>query len=234
MLLERILAALGLGVALAAGLASGARAAAPDPVALYGDRIEFDILRNGDTIGRQTLTFKKENGGLTVGVLTDIQVDMLFVTVYRYRYEAVMHWHEGRLQDMAATTNDDGKVSHVAAKFDGHRTVVIGPGGRFEAPLPLFPGEHWDIDEIRQSALLNGVTGRLDPFIVAEQGVETIDTLAGKRAARRYVFSGAVQLTSWYDADGRWIGLRFKARDGSAIDYVCRLCGPVSKNSPAG
>lgn len=230
----RILTAVSLGIALGTSLATGAGAAAPDPVALYGDRIEFDILRDGDTIGRQTLTFKKENGDLTVGVLTDIQVDMLFVTVYRYRYEAVMHWHEGRLQDMAATTNDDGKVSQVAAKFDGQRTVVTGPGGRFEAPSAVFPGEHWDIEEIRQSALLNGVTGRLDPFTVADQGAETIDTLAGKRAAHRYVFSGAVTLTSWYDADGRWIGLRFKARDGSTIDYVCRQCGAAGKISPAG
>jgi hypothetical protein len=234
MLSARILAALGLALAYVAGPASAAAGAMPDPLALYGDRLVFDIVRDGDTIGRQTLTFSKANGDLSVAVLTDIQVDLLFVTVYRYRYQSTMRWHDGRLQAMAAATNDDGKISQVTARFDGHRTLVSGPAGSFEVPAPVFPGEHWDIDEIRHPALLNGITGRLDRITVIDEGPDSVATLAGKRAAHRYVTTGDVQLTSWYDADGRWVGLRFKGRDGSTIEYVCRQCGPASKNSPAG
>ncbi len=234
MLLTRAFAIWGLGLALAASLTTGVAAAGSDPIALYGDRLVFDILRDGDTIGRQTLTFSRANGDLTVGVLTDIQVDMLFVTVYRYRYEATMRVRDEHLQEMAPVTDDDGKVSRVVAKYDGQRTFVNGPGGSFEAPVAIFPGEHWNLAETRQSVLLNGVTGRLDAIVVSDQGEDSVTTLTGKRAARRYVFSGAVQLTSWYDADGRWVGLRFKARDGSTIDYVCRQCGPAGKTSPAG
>jgi Family of unknown function (DUF6134) len=234
MSLKRTLALFGLALGLLASPAARAGAAQPDPVVLYGGRLVFDILRDGETIGSQTLSFQKQNDDLKVKVITDIDVQMLFVTVYRYRYEATTRWHAGRIQDMTATTNDDGKLSKVTARVDGNETVIEGPAGRFRSPAPVFPGEHWNLDEIRQSALLNSNTGKLERITVADQGPETIPALEGKRAARRYVYSGDVKLTIWYDAEGRWVGLRFLARDGSTIDYVCRQCGPASKTSPAG
>lgn len=204
MRLKRIPVISGLGFGLLASLVTGAGAAQRDPIALYGERVVFDIVRNGETIGHQTLAFKQENDELTVKVVTDMQVEMLFVTVYRYRYEAVMRWRDGRMREMVPTTDDDGKLSLVTARFDGRRRV-----------LP------------------NGVTGKLDPITVTDEGPDTVSTPAGKRAAHRYGVSGALQLTNWYDAEGRWVGLRFKARDGSTIDYVCGQCGPASKNWPA-
>ncbi len=234
MSLKRTLALFGLALGLLSIPASRAGATQPDPIALYGERLVFDIVRDGDTIGGQTVRFQKQNDDLTVNVVTDIDVQMLFVTVYRYRYEATTRWHAGRLQEMVATTNDDGKLSKVTARVDGEETLIEGPAGRFQAPSPVFPGEHWNRDETRQSALLNSITGKLDQITVADEGPETIPALEGKRAARRYVFSGDLKLTIWYDAEGRWVGLRFVARDGSTIDYVCRQCGPTNKGSPAG
>jgi hypothetical protein len=234
MSLKRTLALFGLALGLLAGLAAPAGAAQPDPIALYGGRLVFDIRRDGETIGSQTLSFQKQNYDVTVNVVTDIDVQMLFVTVYRYRYEALTRWRAGRVQAMTATTNDDGKLSKVTARVDGNETVIEGPAGRFQSPASLFPSEHWNLDEIRQSALLNSVTGKLDRITVADQGPDTIPALEGKRAARRYVYNGDLKLTIWYDAEGRWVGLRFLARDGSTIDYVCRQCGPASNTPPAG
>jgi uncharacterized protein DUF6134 len=227
-----VLAFLGLALGILTSTAVGA--AQPDPIELYGGKLIFDIVRNGDTIGSQTLSFQKQNDDLTVNVVTDIDVQVLFVTVYRYRYEATTRWHAGRVQEMTATTNDDGKVSKVTARVAGNETAIQGPAGRFQSPCLVFPGEHWNLEEIRQSGLLNSVTGKLDRITVADQGRETIATREGKRVARRYVFSGDLKLTIWYDAEGRWVGLRFLARDGSTIDYVCRQCGPADKNSAAG
>ena len=37
-------------------------------------------------------------------------------------------------------------------------------------------------------------------------------------------YQGHLHLDAWYDISGRWMGMRFKGRDGSTIEYRCRNC----------
>lgn len=222
-----------LGIALSVALSLAAANAAPlsmprNPMALaklYGDGIDFDILRNGSQVGRQTVDFSIDGDQLVVKTMSDIAVKLLFVTVYRFHYESESRWEAGQLQDLTADTSDDGKTSQTIVRRDANGAIIDGPAGRFEVPAPVFPGEHWDIDEVRQSALLNSITGRLDHVAVADAGPDEVETSAGPHKAERYVYSGDLRLTAWYDAAGRWVGLRFTAKDGSVIDYRCRRCG---------
>jgi hypothetical protein len=39
-----------------------------------------------------------------------------------------------------------------------------------------------------------------------------------------YRYSGELELDAWYSEAGRWLGMRFKGRDGSTIEYFCRNC----------
>ena len=51
-------------------------------------------------------------------------------------------------------------------------------------------------------------------------------------AATRYAYSGDLKADVWYDDAGRWVKLRFRGRDGSVIEYVCRRCqGPAVKHA---
>ena len=52
--------------------------------------------------------------------------------------------------------------------------------------------------------------------------------------ATRYAYTGDLDNEVWYDDVGRWVKMRFKGRDGSTIDYVCRRCqgGPAGKGPP--
>jgi hypothetical protein len=229
-----ILAFLGLGLVLTTGEDSRAGAMQPDPLMLYGPRIVFDIERNGENVGRQVVNFSRSNGDLTVHTVSEIEVTVLFVPVYRFRYEATTVWRDGRMIALSATTEDDGKVSQVHARIDAGKTVIDGPDGKIEASGPLLPGEHWNMDEVRQAALINSITGKVNRIQVSDQGKSAVQTRHGAEPARQFTLSGDLALTTWYDADGRWVGLRFKAKDGSQIDYICRQCGSVHSASTGG
>jgi hypothetical protein len=49
-------------------------------------------------------------------------------------------------------------------------------------------------------------------------------TTNGTLPATRFTYDGELETTAWYDADGRWVGLAFEARDGSTITYRCMTC----------
>jgi len=54
-----------------------------------------------------------------------------------------------------------------------------------------------------------------------------VETERGDVFATHYVYSGELDTEVWYDDEGRWVKMRFKGRDGSTIEYVCRRCqGP--------
>ena len=56
----------------------GARAAAPS-----GGTLDFTVLREGDEIGSHVLSFKQDNGTMTVKIRTKIAVKVLFVTALK-------------------------------------------------------------------------------------------------------------------------------------------------------
>jgi hypothetical protein len=49
-------------------------------------------------------------------------------------------------------------------------------------------------------------------------------TRSGALRARHYLYAGDLNGEIWFDDQGRWVKLRFRADDGSIIDYVCRRC----------
>jgi hypothetical protein len=197
------------------------------PEKLYGGEILFDILRNGDLIGRQQVTLKQDGHVLTVSQVADIVVRFLFVPVYRFHSEGATQWHSGQLLEMKTTTNDNGKVTAVTARDDGGKLIIDGPAGKFQAPESVITMEHWNAAELKQTIMLNTLTGKLDRMEIHDEGPDQVPAPEGRRAVRRFSYQGSdLNLTAFYDSAGHWVGLRFLASDGSRIEYVCRRCGP--------
>ncbi|WP_051341198.1 DUF6134 family protein [Azospirillum halopraeferens] len=210
-----------IGALLAAAVTAlaAAPAGAFDPVAAYGGDLVFDITRNGAAVGEHRVTFEPAGGELRVRARSDIAVSLLGITLYRFRYESQSVWTGGRLARLHADTDDDGRV-----------TRVRHPGGD-----GLFPTDHWHPGVIGSTAVLNTITGAVNRVTMTREGEDAVPAPEGRRPAARYAYRGELEATVWYDDAGRWVGLRFAARDGSTIDYVCRRCGagPQSAERPS-
>ena len=100
---------------------------------------------------------------------------------------------------------------------------ISSPRGTYEGPL-VPPTTYWNAALPKGGNLLNTMTGGLVQIQVFDQGLDTIRTRNASLRARHCLYSGDLKGEIWYDEDGRWVKLRFRAKDGSLIDYVCRTC----------
>ena len=207
----------------------------------YGASLSFAAVRNGQTIGHHSLTFQKNGADLTVSTAIDLAVKFLGVTAYRYTHRAQETWRGDAFQSLTAQTDDDGKQYAIRVQRGAAALTVVhnspsdvparataDPGlqrdgaARTTLPEQLLPSTHWNVRQIRQSALLNTQTGAQARIQVSLLGRETISTEKASLAATRYRYTGDLLMDQWFDDAGRWVKTSFTAADGSTVEYVLR------------
>lgn len=204
-----------------------------DPLELYGDEMQFDVVRDGDPIGSYLVFFRKNGDALQVETRASIKVDLMLLPAYRLRYQSLETWRDGWLTNLTASTNEDGEFSHVEVARDGAALEVSGTDGTWDGAPDLLPTSHWNMAQIAADTLINTVSGNPNRISVAEAGIEEVPMGDQLRPARRFVYSGDLNMEAWYDDRGRWVKLRFAAEDGSTIEYVCRRCGSPTRLTEA-
>ncbi len=191
----------------------------------YGERIEFDVLRNGKPVGEHVTTFRATDDGLRVESRMQLDIRVLFVPVYRFEYASSARWCEGHLVELAATVSDNGDIVETRAARAGDALVVDHGGRTVRAAPDLIPTDHWNPRVLDDSRVLNTLTGNVNAVSIGACAQGSALVAAGAPAgARCYEYSGELQARVWYDAQARWVGLEFEGRDGSDIVYVCRNC----------
>ena len=183
-------------------------------------RIDFDILRQGSSIGRHSLRFRREGPLLKVDIEIDIDISLAFIPIFSYRHRNSEVWKADRLVSLETETDDDGERHRVSAWAVPEGLRVEGTGGSFLAPADIVPTSYWNERTLSQTALLDTQGGTVMEVLVEPAGRET---LASGRDARRYRISGDLEVELWYSAAGEWLKIAFEAR-GAEISYA-RLTG---------
>lgn len=207
------------GGAVLAAVPGAARAALPVPA---GDKLAFDVVRNGKKFGTHALTFERSGDNLVVKVAVEMVFKAAFITLFRYRHTAVERWSGDQVVALDSTTDDNGKPFSVSARREAAGFAVQATGvPRYIAPANALPATHWNRREL-DGPWINTQDGKLVRPRVAMQGVEAVPTTgAGSIRANRFVLSGDIDMEMWYDSRPTWAGLRF-VKDGSAIQYIRR------------
>ncbi len=196
----------------------------PDPLALYDGEIRFDVLRNGQPAGWHRTTFVENGTALTVNSVFNLEIDFLFFTAFRFRYESETDWRDGALERLEARTDDDGSRNSLKAVRDGAFYVIKNGQETYNTRGPVYPTDHWNPAVLQQQRVLNTLTGRINQVQITPVDRETVQTEHGPVTATRYAYTGELETEAWYDDAGRWVKMRFAGRDGSTIEYVCRRC----------
>lgn len=204
-----------------------------DPLSLYGNELLFSVLRNGKPIGMHRVTFDRDGDRLMVDSRFQAEVKVLFFTAFEYVYESKSIWRDGCMVELKATTNDNGDRSRVTARLTDGRLVIDGPAGSTQGIAGLFPTDHWHSGVLGGGQVLNTITGRVASVTISDMGESRVRVNNGSIPARHYVYSGDLQTDVWYDENGRWVKMQFRAEDGSKIEYVCQKCGAIGVSDPA-
>lgn len=205
-------AALGLIIALPA------TAAIPVPK----QPLAFTVLRDGEPVGTNTITFQPTAAGLQVDVKTDIVVKITVIPVYRFEHEGHEIWQGDHLVSLRSVTNDDGTPHQLAVEAKGDALEVKGDGYSGPAAAGSIPGSLWNPALPRQTTLLNSLDGKLMKVEIKDLGDETVQVRGTPAKARHYVVDGDLKRDLWYDSDGTLVQIHLKAKDGSDILYVLR------------
>ncbi|MBK17325.1 MAG: hypothetical protein CMM52_00600 [Rhodospirillaceae bacterium] len=197
-----------------------------DPVSLYGERIVFDIFRDGKNVGTHAVEFKKiSQRKYLVRAQFNLAITFLSFPVYDYLYQSAAVWEDGQLRTLQSDIDDDGKKSFVRLKTKGSKIHITSPKFSSVIDNPVFPTNHWNSGVIGSNRVLNTLSGEVGTVKIIKQAREEIQAEGGLVTADRYQYTGSVETTVWYDLRGRWVKMRFNAKDGSTIDYKCVVCG---------
>lgn len=181
--------------------------------------IYFDVWREGSLIGSHRIDFTRQGDELRVDIAIELKVDFAYITVFRYQHRNREIWRDGRLLAMQSTTDDDGDRARVSLEARGGELAVEGTKFAGTVPGNLLPTTYWREDSIRAGRLVSSQDGRIFEVTVTPLGEEDVLSEGRLVKARHYSMRGDLDLDLWYDADGQWVRLTFKASDGSLIEY---------------
>ena len=197
-----------------------------DPFKVYPKGILFDVKRDKEPVGQHTVQFyKKENGQILVVSRLNITIKILGMIFYKYAYDCRAWWSENQLIKLTAKQDDDGTMSDVKINAAENVLKIDGPSGRDQGSLSLYPSNHWHSGVLGEKQVIDTLKGEIANVKIKNLGLQKVSAEGRSIDAYKYIYSGDVEATAWYDKIGRWVKLSFAVEDGSIIEYDCIECG---------
>ena len=184
-------------------------------------KLRFEVQLDESPIGFHRYRIDRRGPVTIVDSEAEFKVRFLLFTAYRYSHEHREVWEGNCLAELSSRTDDNGKAYtvHGGRSADGFDVNAKQGQATLEACVMSFA--YWNPAILRQGALINGQTGRLEPVDVVPAGEELIETGRGAVMAERYqLTAGEKQIVVWYGPSGEWLGLESEVKNGRKLRYV--------------
>jgi Domain of unknown function (DUF6134) len=136
----------------------------------------FDITRDGDKIGVDTLDISKDGDITTVKIGTHISVTAAFIEVYHFDHSGVETWNGNHFVSYKAKTDANGKKYSIAATADaGGKMNLTVNGQTTELSQLVLPATFWNSDFVTAAQMIDADKGALLSVQVADLGDEAIE-----------------------------------------------------------
>ncbi len=172
-------------------------------------------------IGRHVVNFRCRGDDLVVETDIEVDVKLLFFTVYRRSAHHREIWRDDRLIAYEARTEEDGELVVTKARVEGDQIVVDGLQGRVAVPLDTVSSHPWNEAVVERELLFDMKDGGLLHVQVTKAGEEMLDLDGRKIKARKYLVRGDLERELWYDENGDWLQWRLYS-NGDAVTMTRR------------
>jgi hypothetical protein len=182
--------------------------------------LRFKVFLGDKPIGEHSFTISEAGDLKRVSSRAAFDVDFLFVNAYRYRHDSREVFRDGCLQQIRATTDDNGKKYRVEGESAGKQFRIERGDGEEQADGCLMTFAYWDPGFLNQKRLLNAQTGGLEPVRVRPKGRDRIEVGGREVSAKRYALSAdTINIDLWYNDDLGWVGLASDTGKGGRLVY---------------
>ena len=137
-------------------------------------RIEFDIYRNKQNIGKHIFSFNKSNGQLEVESEINFEIKKFGIVIYKYHVKGIEVYKDAELVKFNSKTNQNGKKKYVNMKLQNGEYEIDGSSYQGKAPIDYLLGTWWNHSIIKSEAQISAVSGRIIKQKVTFLGKETI------------------------------------------------------------
>ena len=186
------------------------------------NRIEFDIYRNKDHIGKHIFSFKRSDEQLAVESEINFKIKKFGIVLYKYHVKGTEVYKEGKLIKFNSKTNQNGKKKYVNIKLEGEEYIVDGSSYQGKTPIDFLLGTWWNHSIVKAKAQISAVSGRIIEQKVTFLGKETIKFGDREYKTLHYNFSSTDQSLAkgkklntdvWYDKQTlNWVKASFEKK----------------------
>jgi Domain of unknown function (DUF6134) len=179
----------------------------------------FAITRNGEQIGVHLIEVNRSGQEISVTVVTDLTVKVLFVTAYRLQLTASERWVNGRLVALSSRSDNNGTRHFVSVAAKGFSLEVKVDGKVTLIDPNIMSASFWNPELLGRPIILDAQDGQIMPVSVRDGGEEDL-TINGRIVkAHRYTINSRYSQDVWYDDQARLVQAKLVASDGSVIMY---------------
>jgi hypothetical protein len=176
----------------------------------------FDVTRDGNKIGVETIMIEKTGATTVVKFKTHISVVVMFIEAYHFAHSAVETWTAGKFVSYKAVTDDNGKHFNVNAVAKDDQVLLDVNGTHSKLPANTIFASLWSKDFVDQTMLLHPDSGVQLQVKVKDLGEEQIDFHGDQIKAEHYEISGDLDRDIWFQGD-KIIRIKLLGSDHSTI-----------------
>tara|TARA_B100000029_G_C17483897_1_gene926508 strand:- start:642 stop:1325 length:684 start_codon:yes stop_codon:yes gene_type:complete len=185
-------------------------------------RIEFDIYRNNNHIGKHIFSFNKKNDILEVESEINFEIKKLGVVLYKYHVKGTEYYKDGKLIKFNSKTNQNGKNKYVNLVTKENKLLIDGSSFKGEVSDEYLLGTWWNHSIVKAEAQISAVSGRIIKQKVSFLGKEKLNLGNKTYNTLHFNFSSTDENLSkdkklntdvWYDEKTfNWVKASFKKK----------------------
>ena len=138
------------------------------------NRIEFDIYRNNNHIGKHIFSFRKNDSQLLVDSEINFQIKKFGVVLYKYHVKGTEIYENGQLIKFNSKTDQNNKKKYVNMKLENEEYIIDGSSYKGKTPVEYVLGTWWNHSIVEAKAQISAVSGRIIEQKVTFIGKETL------------------------------------------------------------
>ena len=204
------------------GAASALALSSPTAIwAATSARRDFVIKIGRREIGASTVSLRRQGSSITADVTANLDISILGLLNFTYDLQARETWQAGRLQNLEATTNNDGSAEFANASATSGGVQVSG--SRYSGLVPGNPAtsSFFAADFLTRPVWISTQDGRPLNIRAGNAGPMTLETAAGPANVTRYTVRGDMEIDLFYTERGEWVGSQ-RTLAGQRVSFLAR------------